>query len=117
MFDEPRHQFALRPDIVMTDNVGHIVILDTKWKKLIDNSRFNYGISQADMYQMYAYSKKYNTNNIVLLYPLTAEMELHDEIVFSSDDGVTVRVFFVDLHDIGKSMSTLKKQIEETVCA
>lgn len=31
------------------------VILDTKWKSLVDNERVNYGISQADMYQMYAY--------------------------------------------------------------
>lgn len=117
LFDEPRHQFALRPDIVMTDNAGHTVILDTKWKKLVDNSRFNYGISQADMYQMYAYSKKYNTEHIVLLYPINAEMESHDEIIFSSDDGVTVRIFFVDLSDIDKSMAALKKQIEETVYA
>ena len=101
----------------MTDNAGHTVILDTKWKKLVDNSRFNYGISQADMYQMYAYSKKYNTEHIVLLYPITAEMESHDEIIFSSDDGVTVRIFFVDLRDIDKSMAALKKQIEETVYA
>ena len=115
LFDEPRHQFALRPDIVMRDKNGTTVILDTKWKKLIDNSRANYGISQGDMYQMYAYSKKYNTDHIILLYPTTAEMESHEDITFTSDDGVTVKVFFVDLRDMDKSMSALKESIEGTL--
>ena len=57
LFMEPRRQFALRPDIVMKRG-ERTVILDTKWKSLVDNERVNYGISQADMYQMYAYSKK-----------------------------------------------------------
>ena len=51
-----------------------IVILDTKWKSLINNEKNNYGISQQDMYQMYAYSKKYGTSEIWLLYPVNDEM-------------------------------------------
>lgn len=63
LFMEPRIRFALRPDIVMKREQC-IVILDTKWKSLADNKRVNYGILQVDMYQMYAYSKKYNTFEI-----------------------------------------------------
>lgn len=48
LFTEPRRQFALRPDIVMKRG-ERTVILDTKWKSLVDNERVNYGISQADM--------------------------------------------------------------------
>ena len=44
-------QFALRPDIVIRKD-NRTVILDTKWKYLYKNERNNYGISQADMYQM-----------------------------------------------------------------
>ena len=65
LFTEPRHQFALRPDIVMEKDERRVV-LDTKWKRLINNERIYYGISQSDMYQMYAYSKKYNTSEIWL---------------------------------------------------
>ncbi|MCI8327323.1 MAG: McrC family protein, partial [Lachnospiraceae bacterium] len=68
LFTEPRRQFALRPDIVMRKK-DRTVILDTKWKNLSDHERANYGISQVDMYQMYAYSKKYRTSEIWLLYP------------------------------------------------
>ena len=50
-------------------------IIDTKWKLLNQFSeKRNYNITQADMYQLYAYGKKYaladNTNpTLVLLYP------------------------------------------------
>ena len=56
LFDSPK-QFALRPDIVIIRDDGSKIIIDTKWKSLTDKPRINYGISQADMYQMYAYAK------------------------------------------------------------
>lgn len=110
LFDLPR-QFALRPDIVITRDDGTKVILDTKWKNLTDNPRINYGISQADMYQMYAYSKKYCTSEIWLLYPVNQEMSGHSDISFQSNDGVRVRLFFVDVADIEASMTTLRIQL------
>ena len=107
LFDSPR-QFALRPDIVITRDDGSKIILDTKWKSLIDKPRINYGISQADMYQMYAYSKKYGTSEIWLLYPVNPEMRDHQDISFDSNDGVKVRLFFVDIANIEDSLSELK---------
>ena len=82
--------------------------LKTKWKSLADNPRINYGISQADMYQMYAYSKKYGTSEIWLLYPVNPEMRDHQDISFDSNDGVNVRLFFVDVANIEESLSELK---------
>ena len=114
LFDSPR-QFALRPDIVITREDGSIIILDTKWKSLVDKPRINYGISQADMYQMYAYSKKYNTPEIWLLYPVNSEMRNHQDISFDSDDGVNVRLFFVDVAKIENSMQSLKMLLEGKV--
>ena len=67
LFMNPRKKFALRPDIVLTKD-DHTVIMDTKWKNLINNEKKNYGISQSDMYQMYAYSKKYKTSEIWCLW-------------------------------------------------
>ena len=48
LFTEPRKQFALRPDIVCQRD-GRTVIMDTKWKSLINSERANYGIFQSDM--------------------------------------------------------------------
>ena len=110
LFDSPR-QFALRPDIVITRKDGSRIILDTKWKSLVDKPRINYGISQADMYQMYAYSKKYETSEIWLLYPANLEMSSHTDISFDSDDGVNVRLFFVDVADIEDSLKDLRSRL------
>jgi 5-methylcytosine-specific restriction enzyme subunit McrC len=114
LFNSPK-QFALRPDLVITREDGSKVVLDTKWKSLTDNPRQNYGISQADMYQMYAYSKKYKTPEIWLLYPVNEEMR-DAEISFDSfhqDGGVEtkVRLFFVDVTDIQGSLGVLKEKL------
>lgn len=110
LFDSPR-QFALRPDIVITREDGSKIILDTKWKSLVDSPRKNYGISQSDMYQMYAYSKKYETSEIWLLYPVNEGMRGHSEISFDSDDGVNVRLFFVDVANIETSSKDLRNKL------
>jgi len=94
LFDRPTRAFNLRPDIVLKDRDG-IIVMDTKWKILSENVR-NFGISQADMYQMYAYSKKYSASKITLLYPQPGSLRGTD-ISFFSDDGVNVEVCFVDL--------------------
>lgn len=111
LFTEPRHQFALRPDIVCTKN-GRIVIMDTKWKSLSSNESKNYGISQGDMYQMYAYSKKYQTSEIWLIYPLNDEMRGHSDIKFESGDGTTVRLHFVDLTRMPETLEELRDKLE-----
>ena len=67
------------------------------------------------MYQMYAYSKKYNTPEIWLLYPVNSEMHNHQDISFDSDDGVNVRLFFVDVAKMEKSMQSLRVLLEGKV--
>ncbi len=73
-----KNKFRLKPDIVATNEINNEqLIFDTKWK-LLDESKEkkNYNISQSDMYQLYAYGKKYDLKNglstepkLVLLYP------------------------------------------------
>ena len=117
LFNEPRNIFALKPDIVLK-NGKRTIILDTKWKNLYNNPKKNYGIAQSDMYQMYAYSKKYNTSEIWLLYPISDDMRanpLEKDIVFKSiEDGVestVVKVYFVDVANIEQSLNKLIKRI------
>lgn len=110
LFIEPKKQFALRPDIVIRKD-NRTIILDTKWKRLYKNERNNYGISQEDMYQMYAYSKKYETSEVWLLYPINEEMRDHPAIEFYSGDNTYVRLFFVDVANIDDSLKELKQRI------
>lgn len=66
--------FALEPDLAIYKGSEYQVILDTKWKFIHQdkaNSRDKYGISQADLYQMYAYGNKYLDQRglLILIYP------------------------------------------------
>ena len=110
LFIEPRKQFGLRPDIVMTKN-DRTIILVTKWKVLFVNEHKNYGISQSDMYQMYAYSKKYETSEIWLLYPINSEMYNHSPIHFDSGDGATIKLHFIDLENIESNLTDLRNKL------
>lgn len=114
LFTEPKRQFALKPDLVMKKN-DRVVVLDTKWKNLVDNEKINYGISQSDMYQMYAYSKKYNTSEIWLLYPVNDEMRDHAPIRFESGDNMIdtiVNLHFIEVDTIEDSLQQLRKKLE-----
>ena len=104
LFDSPNRAFALRPDMVLEFG-GHTIVLDTKWKLLTDKAR-NKGISQSDMYQMYAYSKKYNADGIVLLYPQSDSVS-KGEIRYASEDNVKVDVSFIDLRNVDGSISNI----------
>ena len=122
LFDEPR-KFKLRPDIVVSnayDESHSIVIMDTKWKRLNSNPAKNYGISQADMYQMYAYAKKYQTPHIWLIYPMNDEVRQLGKISFEAIEdenvNVSVNVFFVDLDadNFNDSLSSFYNRVYET---
>ena len=104
LFTQPYKRFLLRPDIVITRKCDNaIFICDTKWK-LLSSHTANLGISQSDMYQMFAYQKKYNAKNITMLYPMTDQTASANGIQFDSGDGVIVRVCFVDLFTIKDSL-------------
>ncbi len=109
LFDNPK-RFALRPDIVIEDiHSGEMFVLDTKWK-LLSEEHANYGISQTDMYQMFAYSKKYSAPSVTVVYPRTGS-DLK-ELEFYSDDGVIVKVKFIDLYNAKNSIKEILPSIE-----
>ena len=63
-----RKAFLLKPDILVRREHGTLVVADTKWK-LLDPHQVNLGVSEADVYQVLAYSHRYETDLAVLLYP------------------------------------------------
>ncbi|MDD0824247.1 McrC family protein [Mannheimia sp. AT1] len=56
------YKFKLKPDIYIREKN---IIIDSKWKKIVDDSDFN----QADFYQLLAYGNKYKCKNMYLIYP------------------------------------------------
>lgn len=108
LFDSPTRAFALRSDLVLEFG-GHTVVIDTKWKLLSDKAH-NKGISQSDMYQMYAYGKKYDADCIVLLYPRSDAVN-KTPIRYASDDNVKVDVSFIDLQNADESVADLARAV------
>jgi 5-methylcytosine-specific restriction enzyme subunit McrC len=70
---ESPNKFALRPDFVINRDTDEEIVADTKYKNISSYK----DVSQADMYQLYAYGTKYKkTSQLYLIYPKTDEVEL-----------------------------------------
>ena len=70
LYEGERGRFRTRPDIILRHEGRPVVVLDTKWKRIaprIDDPK--QGVSQADVYQLMAYSQLYDCNRVILLYP------------------------------------------------
>ena len=66
--NDKENKFRIRPDIVGYKNNKANFIADTKWK-ILNFSRNDYGVSQSDLYQVFAYLSKYQCQNGILIYP------------------------------------------------
>ncbi|HOF07765.1 MAG TPA: hypothetical protein PKY44_07015, partial [Bacteroidales bacterium] len=77
-----------------------------------DDERKNYGISQSDMYQMYAYAKKYNSQKVLIIYPNDLEMSkyLEDGIQFKSE-GVLFKIVLFELDNVENSVLRIRREI------
>jgi len=76
-------KFQLKPDIVINDGE---IIADTKWK-ILSEDKTHQGISQGDMYQLYAYGTKYkDCKYMYLIYPKDNDIEGNAYQYFRSID-------------------------------
>ena len=125
LFDNPK-MFGLNPDIYMSKG-GSAIVLDTKWKKLIENSK-KYGISESDMHQMYAYAYKYDVENVILIYPKHKEISFNKDGKGDKNDyttyvqkqnneynlkSIVITVFLYDLVKEENSQRTLKEYLSK----
>lgn len=58
----------LKPDMILERPDGSLLILDAKWKRLTPG-RERSTIARDDLYQLYAYGQRYESDRNVLLYP------------------------------------------------
>jgi len=86
--------FRLKPDIIIGSPKIRAII-DTKYKAL-DPFDSNLGVSQSDVYQMYAYATKTNTDRCMLLYPEVL-LEQKKDLVLSipGSEGMRREVFLL----------------------
>ena len=87
--------FTMKPDIVIQKGKDIKLILDTKWK-LIDekNPTPTYGkenhhtIKQGDMYQLFAYGKRYGVTRVILIYPRWSKF--NKRLFYRFDDNLSL---------------------------
>ncbi|TOM33192.1 restriction endonuclease, partial [Vibrio parahaemolyticus] len=95
--------FRLKPDIVVSDKSSHefLYVADTKWKRINEKqatSKQKYGISQSDMYQMFAYGQCYlgGAGVVYLIYP--AHESFNRPLPpFKFDEKLSIRVIPYEL--------------------
>ena len=92
LIENPRG-FALKPDIFLRRDEQNL-IADTKWK--IVKSRDD--ISQADLYQLYAYGKKYECGELYLICPKMDGVE-QEPMKFRYDNKTQLEILYFDLED------------------
>lgn len=102
--------FLMKPDLVLKKGPVK-VIADTKWKLLGQDSSqpIHKSISQADLYQMYAYGKKYlgeqEKKEVYLIYPKSTGFTRPLK-PFRFDDAFTLYVVPFDLSSKDNSLHT-----------
>ena len=89
LIENPK-SFRLRPDIFLKDKF----IADTKWKVI--KSRDD--ISQADLYQLYTYGKKYECGKLYLIYPKIDGVE-QELMKFKYEKDMRLEILYFDLED------------------
>jgi len=96
---EGERMFRLQPDVLL-EAADRRWVLDMKWKQLDSSDRVNkYGISQADLYQLFAYGVKYlgpEGGELVLIYPKSASFA-HPLSVFDLGKGLRLHALPFDL--------------------
>lgn len=96
-----KDMFLLKPDLMIEQAGNPICVLDTKWKRINGNdSEHNYGLSQSDFYQMFAYGQKYlgGKGELVLVYPATEIFNQPISSNFEFEKELTLKVvpFVID---------------------
>jgi len=95
--------FTIKPDFLIKDAEDKVIaVIDTKYKRLNDNEKNNFGISSNDVYQVLSYAYKFNTNNILLIYPKPTNTNIENRSYSIKIDGLegagkTLNICFVDL--------------------
>jgi 5-methylcytosine-specific restriction enzyme subunit McrC len=89
-------KFRLKPDIVIKER-DNVIVADTKWK-ILSEEKTHQGISQADMYQLFAYGSKYeNCKKMYLIYPYDKVAKGNFYKYYKNEEKLNLKVLFFDV--------------------
>ena len=118
--------FLLKPDLALYSSGNLVGILDTKWKLIDQDTKYGNGssdiksgISQADIYQMFAYGHKYldgGTGRMMLIYPQWMKFNEDKKFVLSESQdeiGLTLSVCPFNLYAPQKSSEAILNKLTQ----
>jgi 5-methylcytosine-specific restriction enzyme subunit McrC len=88
----------LEPDVLVEGPGDLRLVMDTKWKLLSPGNHGRGGVSEADLYQLYAYTRRYGCTHSVLLYPYTLDLLPRDFYVLDAGGQRQERVAVRQVH-------------------
>lgn len=106
--------YRLKPDIIIDSYSGQPkLIIDTKWKFLqSDEEDSKNGVSQGDIYQMYAYANRYKSPDNVLLFPEVSRVTSKSYLLAGNENNHKIRVEFISLNrDLMKHRADFKNDL------
>jgi len=100
-------KFRLKPDIVINKGTSKVIIADTKWK-ILSEEKSHQGVSQSDMYQLFAYGTKYKKcKTLFLIYPkdeiAQGQGNYYEYYKTSDNRHLSLKVLFFDVVNPGIS--------------
>ena len=109
--EDGRGAFYMKPDISLMRGGKPAFILDAKWKRLTavaeDPKR---GISQSDLYQLFAYGKQYGVPRVALIYPKSNAFP--EPVRYRFDDDLSLVCCPFDVEAPGKSVNDLLDHLQ-----
>ena len=104
--------FYMKPDMTLKRGGEKKFILDAKWKRLrapADDPKM--GIAQSDLYQLFAYGKKYKVPKVALIYPRSEKFRSPARYRF--DSKLSLVCFPFDVTKPKESVAELVGRLEE----
>ena len=106
--------FSTMPDIALRSGGEVRLILDAKWKRVdATTGDLKHGIQQADVYQLYAYAKRYRCEAVALVYPRNESFRR--PLRYRFFDGVRLLAIPFDVTEPQSSVTRAIGELEEKV--
>lgn len=107
-----KHAILLKPDIVIDGGADDtpLAIVDTKWKSQASDAGL--AVPITDIYQIFAYCKRYRCRTNVLLLPSIGKVASQVLTVVGDANDGSIRIAYVDLSvDMAKSSHLLESDL------
>jgi 5-methylcytosine-specific restriction enzyme subunit McrC len=99
-----RKHLHMKPDLLVQPqdgSSGERIVVDTKWKTLEPGKGWRQDVKRDDLYQMYAYSYRFDAPRCILLYPHVPGARDQDLEIEGRLDDASRRVVEIRTVDVG----------------